>query len=76
MPPVRPERYETQARLPQVGNAGQRSLAEKRVLIVGVGGLGCASAAYLAMSGVGRLRLVDGDSVALSKSLVRPTNPS
>lgn len=66
MPPVRPERYETQARLPQVGNAGQRSLAEKRVLIVGVGGLGCASAAYLAMSGVGRLRLVDGDSVALS----------
>ena len=35
-------------------------------MVVGVGGLGCASSAYLAMAGVGSLRLVDGDSVARS----------
>lgn len=36
------------------------------MLVVGVGGLGCASASYLALAGVGRLRIVDGDAVAPS----------
>lgn len=60
------ERHETQSRLPEIGAEGGRRLAGARVLVVGVGGLGCASLAYLAMGGLGSLRLVDGDTVALS----------
>lgn len=46
-----------------VGPAGQERLAKSRVLVAGVGGLGSAASYYLALSGVGSLRLVDGDVV-------------
>ena len=49
--------------LPQVGEAGQKRIAEATVLIIGVGGIGCASANYLASSGVGHLMLCDFDTV-------------
>lgn len=49
--------------LPQVGAEGQQRIAEGNVLLIGVGGIGCASAAYLAASGVGNLRVVDFDTV-------------
>lgn len=41
----------------------QEKLKSSRVLIVGVGGLGCASALYLTAAGIGKLRLCDGDRV-------------
>lgn len=49
--------------LAQLGEQGQARIAAASALIVGVGGLGCAAATYLASSGVGRLFLADFDTV-------------
>ena len=49
--------------LPQVGADGQQRISEGKVLLIGVGGIGCAAAAYLASSGVGALTVCDFDTV-------------
>lgn len=59
-------RYGRQLLLPQFGFDGQETLSTSTVLIVGLGGLGCAAAQYLVASGIGRLLLADFDSVELS----------
>lgn len=51
------ETYDRQLSLPGFGVAAQRRLAESTVLIAGIGGLGGATATYLAAAGVGRLVL-------------------
>jgi adenylyltransferase/sulfurtransferase len=59
-------RYSRHILLPQVGEEGQRTLKESRVLLIGAGGLGSPVALYLAAAGVGTLGLVDFDVVDLS----------
>ena len=49
-----------------LGEGGQKTLADSRVLIVGAGGLGCPSALQLTAAGVGFLRLCDGDRLDAS----------
>ncbi|MBS1778362.1 MAG: HesA/MoeB/ThiF family protein [Bacteroidetes bacterium] len=57
-------RYSCQMKLPGFGAGKQESLKNARVLIVGIGGLGCPAAQYLAASGIGNIILVDGDTIS------------
>ena len=59
-------RYSRQILLPEFDIDGQERLRRSRALIVGLGGLGSPVAMYLAAAGVGRLTLVDFDTVDLS----------
>jgi adenylyltransferase/sulfurtransferase len=59
-------RYSRHLLIPEVGLAGQERLARARVLVVGAGGLGAPVLQYLAAAGVGRLGIVDDDTVDLT----------
>jgi len=64
--PARLDRFARHIVLPEVGGAGQVKLAEARVAVIGLGGIGSPALQYLAASGIGRLTLVDDDVVDVS----------
>lgn len=59
-------RYSRQIMLPEIDAEGQFRLADSKALIIGMGGLGSSASIYLTSGGVGRLTLVDFDTVELS----------
>lgn len=60
------ERYLRQMKLPQIGEEGQKRLKEARVTVVGAGGLGSPVLTYLAVAGVGYIRIIDDDEVNIT----------
>lgn len=60
------ERYARHLVLAEVGGPGQQRLKAARVGLIGLGGVGAPAALYLTAAGVGALRLIDDDVVALS----------
>jgi molybdopterin/thiamine biosynthesis adenylyltransferase len=59
------EFYSRQITMKELGEKGQSCLAKSKVAVVGTGGLGAVSSLYLALAGVGYIRLIDQDTVEL-----------
>ena len=59
-------RYSRHLLIPEVGLAGVEKLRAARVLCIGAGGLGSPALAYLAAAGIGRIGIVDDDTVDLT----------
>ena len=60
------EKYSRQIIMEQVGIEGQKKINNSSICIIGCGGLGTSAAQYLSMSGIGKLVLIDHDSIVLS----------
>ena len=60
------ERFSRQIILKDVGSLGQKKIIKSKVLIIGMGGLGCPAAEFLSRAGVGSLGIIDSDNVDLS----------
>lgn len=57
------DRYTRQTILDEIGEAGQESLENASVLVIGAGGLGCPALQYLAAAGIGHIGIADFDVV-------------
>tara|TARA_B100000989_G_C19406306_1_gene412255 strand:- start:52 stop:798 length:747 start_codon:yes stop_codon:yes gene_type:complete len=60
------ERFSRQIILKNIGTLGQKKIIQSKVLVIGMGGLGCPVAEFLTRAGVGTLGIVDSDNVDLS----------
>ena len=72
------EKFSRQIILKNIGALGQRKIQDAKVLIIGMGGLGCPAAEFLTRSGIGTLGIVDYDRVSLSNilSLIHISEPT
>ncbi len=59
------DRYARHIVLKEIGGEGQRKLLDARVVLVGAGGIGSPAIQYLAAAGIGAMRVIDDDAVAL-----------
>lgn len=59
-------RYIRQIMLPQIGEQGQKKLADSTAAVIGCGGLGAPVLTCLALAGVGKIRMIDHDRVSLT----------
>ena len=59
------ERYARHIVLKEIGGEGQRKLRHAKIVVVGAGGIGSPAIQYLAAAGVGTIRVIDDDLVAL-----------
>jgi adenylyltransferase/sulfurtransferase len=57
--------YSRQIALMELGKKGQKKLSQAKVAVIGLGGIGSASSLYLALAGIGYLRLIDQDTIEL-----------
>jgi molybdopterin-synthase adenylyltransferase len=64
--PDRLKRFARHIVLPELGGAGQVALTQAHVVVIGCGGIGSPAIQYLAAAGIGKLTLVDCDTVDLS----------
>ncbi len=60
------ERFEKQIILKKIGFIGQKKINSAKILVIGLGGLGCPLITYLANSGVGKIGIVDFDKVEIT----------
>ena len=60
------KRFEKQIILKKIGFSGQKKINNAKVLIIGMGGLGCPAAEFLTRAGIGFLGIIDSDIVDLS----------
>jgi molybdopterin/thiamine biosynthesis adenylyltransferase len=60
------ERYDRQIMIANIGKEGQEKIKKTKVFVAGTGGLGSPAAIYLTAAGVGKIRVVDNDSVDLT----------
>ncbi len=60
------EKFSRQIIIRNIGALGQKKIQGAKVLIIGMGGLGCPAAEFLTRSGIGKLGLADYDKVSLS----------
>ena len=66
MKPTKNELFKRQLTLKEIGEVGQEKLQDASVLVVGCGGLGSPIAVYLASSGIGKIHLIDFDTVHIT----------
>tara|TARA_B100001063_G_scaffold232544_1_gene247774 strand:- start:118 stop:873 length:756 start_codon:yes stop_codon:yes gene_type:complete len=60
------KRFSRQIVLKNIGIIGQKKITSSKVLVVGMGGLGCPVAEFLTRAGIGTLGIIDNDTVDLS----------